>query len=254
MLSKIFSATIKERERLIIAFLKSKGLKARWHSFSINELKHCNIWINFKGQLQKTIVISTHYDGIGAYDNACGVATLLYLIESFISYRPKHNFVYCFFDCEEEGQMGSKLFLQDFPNRRSVVQHLEIDGSGIGDCLVGVSNFTSLPLQFGEKIIVVPSSGDFASFISHNIPSLHLFSLPMREAKLFVEKRIFPETLYILHTEEDNLTKVDNSVNRRVASCLKRIISKLDNTKTYFKSCSLLYFPLKKCIIQKDEL
>lgn len=243
MLSEIFSASTKEREGLIIDFLRSKGLKTQRHWFSINGVRHCNICITSKGQLQKNVVVSTHYDGIGAYDNACGVTALLYLIESFISYRPKHNFVYCFFDCEEEGQAGSKAFLQDFPNRRSIVQHLEIDGSGIGDCLVGVSNFTSLPLRIGEKVIVIPSSGDFASFISHNIPSLHLFSLPMKEAKLFVEKRIFPETLYILHTKEDNLKKVDDRVNKKVASCLKRIISNLDNTKSYFKSSSLLYFP-----------
>ena len=66
-----------------------------------------------KGQLDKTIVISAHYDHLGydvknkdifygADDNASGIVAMFLMMKWFSENKPKYNLLFACFDGEEQ--------------------------------------------------------------------------------------------------------------------------------------------------------
>ena len=66
------------------------------------------------------ITFSAHYDsvdvGVGAYDNATGVAALLYLYRYFMENKPKRTLIFLWCGAEERGLLGSREFVKKHPD------------------------------------------------------------------------------------------------------------------------------------------
>lgn len=74
------------------------------------------------GDTGKTIVISAHYDHMGAQggqvfngadDNASGVAGVLAVAEHFKANPPKNDMIFALFDAEEMGLQGARAFVRN---------------------------------------------------------------------------------------------------------------------------------------------
>lgn len=72
----------------------------------------------------KIILLMAHYDHLGtkgkdiyngADDNASGTAALLNMAAYFAKNRPLHSILFAVTDAEEEGLLGAKALLKDFP-------------------------------------------------------------------------------------------------------------------------------------------
>ena len=61
------------------------------------------------------IVVGAHYDAVGegANDNACGVATLLLAMQQLSQVKPNFDVYFVAFDCEEDGLVGSSLYVNE---------------------------------------------------------------------------------------------------------------------------------------------
>lgn len=85
------------------------------------------------------ITFSAHYDsvdvGVGAYDNATGVAALLDLYRYFMENKPKRTLVFLWCGAEERGLLGSKEYVKKHPK---IMEHakMEINFDLIG-CAIG---------------------------------------------------------------------------------------------------------------------
>lgn len=194
-----------------------------------------------KGKLNERIVISAHYDGKGAYDNASGVEALSRVIKSFRSYNPIHTLEYVFFDMEERNLLGSiNYMINQYQRNEKIVQHLDIDGLGIGKSLVGLGYRDYIWMEVGNRALRIACTADFKTFGEKGISAVHIFSLPENEAEKFVRKQIWPATFDILHTPEDNLDKIkekDLEVNvQKLISLIKEVDmgrGYLENSKIY---------------------
>lgn len=107
----------------------------------------CDSAVNLIGSIEgtatknKSIVISAHYDheGIqngkifnGADDNASGVAAMLEIGRYFAKNQPKHDLIFCAFDAEELGLLGSKSFVKILPDiKNSILLDINIDMIGV---------------------------------------------------------------------------------------------------------------------------
>lgn len=115
--------------------------------FSFNnkgeEVKGKNIVAYIKGQTDKVIVISAHYDHLGvkngliyngADDDASGIAAILSYAEYFSKNKPVHTLVFAAFDAEEMGLMGSKKFVEKPPvAARDIIMNINLDMIGQND-------------------------------------------------------------------------------------------------------------------------
>lgn len=96
------------------------------------------------------VVLGAHLDhigvdsrgriGLGADDNASGVAALLEVAEALAQAGPRRSVIVCAFGGEEDGLLGSRAFTSSWPvPRESVVAMLNMDMVGRGDpkrCIV----------------------------------------------------------------------------------------------------------------------
>ena len=109
---------------------KAKGLnKGYRHPFTFvseegDTIQGENVVAYVRGEQQKCIVVTAHYDHLGiidgkiyngADDNASGVAALLAMAEYFKRNRPRHTIVFAALDAEEMGLEGAKALIND-PN------------------------------------------------------------------------------------------------------------------------------------------
>lgn len=130
----------------IIKRFQELGLKAfnddYTQKFSFSDKKGTtyngqNIVGYIKGETDKAIVISAHYDHLGiingeiyngADDNASGTCGLLAFAEYFSKHQPKHTLIFVAFDGEEEGLQGSKYFVDHPPvNIKDITLNINMD-------------------------------------------------------------------------------------------------------------------------------
>jgi len=167
-----------------------------------------NVVASFPGK-GPPLVISAHYDGAGAYDNASGVVALLGL-SCHLSRESVPCAVKCvFFDREESDQAGSRSYLKTQRDRgRLPFAHIAIDGVGVGEKMVGVWNSSHLELLLEQRRHSVECSCDSQTFLQHGIPTVHAFSLPGHEAASFVQYRHAPASWHVLHTPADTHDRI----------------------------------------------
>jgi aminopeptidase-like protein len=90
----------------------------------------------FKGETNKTIVITAHYDHLGvkngriyngADDNASGTAALFTIADYFRNKPTKHNLVFVAVDAEEVGSLGAEYFLKNYSDKENIVLNINLD-------------------------------------------------------------------------------------------------------------------------------
>lgn len=137
------------------------------------------------------ITFSAHYDsvdvGVGAYDNATGVAALLDLYRCFMENKPKRTLVFLWCGAEERGLIGSKEFVKKHPEIMEKTR-MEINFDLIG-CAIG---YDGVSIAAAESVcefmrnfaaerrhsFVVSrhaASSDSTSFAGAGIPSFNFY-------------------------------------------------------------------------------
>ena len=89
-----------------------------------------------KGQTEKTIVISAHFDHLGiknnkiyngADDNASGTAALFAIAKYFKDKPTKHNLLFTAFDGKEIGSLGAEYFLKNYTEKENIALNINMD-------------------------------------------------------------------------------------------------------------------------------
>ena len=117
-------------------------------------LQECNVVARLEGKVPgKYIVVGAHYDHLGyiegvgihpgADDNASGIVALLSLAKMFKAANivPEYTLLFCAWDGEEKGLLGSKYFVKSWPSdlivpecdaslKESVVHYMNFDMVG----------------------------------------------------------------------------------------------------------------------------
>ena len=105
-----------------------------------------NIVGKIEGTSNNAVIISAHFDHIGiqdgriikgAIDNASGVAVLLDLAETlnnkYSIEKPEFDIIFCAFNSEENGLIGSKKFIEDIDGKYNSLININIDSVGYKD-------------------------------------------------------------------------------------------------------------------------
>ena len=119
-------------------------------------LQECNVVARLEGKVPgKYIIVGAHYDHLGyiegvgvhpgADDNASGIVALLSLAKMFKAANtvPEYTILFCAWDGEEKGLLGSKYFVKSWPSdlivpecdaslKESVVHYMNFDMVGRG--------------------------------------------------------------------------------------------------------------------------
>lgn len=248
LMEKLYFAGSFQRANILYDEIIKIGYKPIFQEFNFENSNGCNIVVSLKGTSHFTVVISAHYDGLGAYDNISGVYMLLSLMQKFKNTLPFYSYKFLFFDKEEEGQIGSQLFVKDYDRLfgegglEQIIQHIAIDGCGIGESFVYINNLKEITFFFHEKKLTVPLLADFRSFQAYGVPSIHTFSLPENEAKKFVFKQKFPDTWLILHSEDDSLENIKLDDLKVFELALIRALNMLKSSKWSFLRKGIFIF------------
>lgn len=232
----LYFLNIKERRMFLEHGIKSEGLNYEIQTFHENGYKGFNFLVlDWFRRNKPNIVITAHYDGFGAYDNAGGTIGLLWLLkwircDNLESFNNKFGLVAVFTDGEERGVLGARYLLKhDFFQRRKIHGHLSLDGFGIGTHLGVLGNMRKVKLKLNSEYEAeLDFKADTTAFQDKGIPSLHLFSLPYKELNELVNLRIFPPCWRIVHTKEDTPDKVDEEILPFIVFNLYGKISALD--------------------------
>ena len=159
--------------RFIAKEFKKMGYKPQMQSFSDQELarvigtpkagkapypnQQCNVIASLGGKVSdKFIVVGAHYDHLGykegvgihpgADDNASGIVALLSLakIMKESGIVPEYTVLFCAWDGEEKGLLGSKYFVRGWPHGKQPLSSLKETlsiGSSLKESVVCYMNF-----------------------------------------------------------------------------------------------------------------
>ena len=132
-------------------------IAGRWqvHPDSVAAIKQTGVFQklslnNILGKIEgknpnEIVIVGAHYDHLGidpmldgdqiyngADDNASGVSAVLQIARAFLAtgQQPERTVVFAFWDGEEKGLLGSKAFVQSFPEIKNVKGYLNFDMIG----------------------------------------------------------------------------------------------------------------------------
>lgn len=175
--------TTKERETFICGVLESLGVEYEIQEYKDYEVRNIVVKLNPPGDLKKVVVLGAHYDvfprSTGLNDNGASVIMLLEFIKN---YRPfvESPVEIVFFDREETGMVGSRLYVRDHGYR--VHTALIFDIIAFGDKLVfgtrneNVTSWLTEKTTFHKINFVLPS--DNLNFIRADIPVALITAAP----------------------------------------------------------------------------
>ncbi len=155
------------------------------------ETKNVVSMIRGTGFPEEYITLSAHYDsvevGVGAYDNATGVAALLDLYRYFMKNKPKRTLVFVWCGAEERGLLGSQEFVKKHPEIMKKTKfeiNFDLTGCAIGYDGVSVAAAESV-CEFMRKFAEDrrhsfdvrrhAASSDSTSFADVGIPSFNFY-------------------------------------------------------------------------------
>lgn len=216
--SDIFAKNITFKRQYIRNFLRKNNLLFKVQQFSIDEFTGLNFWVlDWLKPKKENIYITVHYDGFGAYDNDAGVIVVMWMLKWLMKDREsnlKNNIglVIIFTDGEERGLLGAKNVMNfKEVTEVNVIKHLAVDGIGIGTQLVGFANLKNIKLQTApEDYRTFHIGSESTVFQDLGIPSIHLFTLPEKDFYGLLNHQIFPDIWRIVHTQDDNLQKIND--------------------------------------------
>jgi len=235
-IKEFFFLNIKQKRELIEYYINSKNFKYKTESFKKNGYDGFNyLVLDWYKEDKPNIVITAHYDGVGAYDNIGGVVGLFWLIkwaalDKLESINDNFGFIPVFTDGEEHNLLGARQLIKSniFKEIR-IHAHLSLDGFGIGNHIGGFGNVRKLNLELkNNKKTELIFSADTTIFQDNRIPSIHVFTLPLDQLNNLVKKSIFPSCWRIVHTKSDTPDKTDDETLPFVVYNLYRKFSYLN--------------------------
>ena len=160
-----------------IAAIKQTGV---FQKLSLN-----NILGKIEGKNPNEIVIvGAHYDHLGidpmldgdqiyngADDNASGVSAVLQIARAFLAtgQQPERTVIFAFWDGEEKGLLGSKAFVQSFPEIKNVKGYLNFD-------MIGRNNNEAKPTHV--VYFYTEAHPDFGDWLKNDIKKYNLNLAP----------------------------------------------------------------------------
>jgi hypothetical protein len=129
-----FSHTFKGEKRQEVFPIKNP--KKDFSNVTDTITRGANIIGMLKGQSDKSIVVSAHYDHLGirngkiyngADDNASGTAALFTIIKYFKNKPTKHNLIFAALDAEEIGSLGADYFLKSYTDKSNISLNINMD-------------------------------------------------------------------------------------------------------------------------------
>lgn len=129
-----FSHTFRKKDRQEVFPIKKP--KEDFSNVPDTTAVGANIVGMLDGKINKTIVITAHYDHLGirrgkvyngADDNASGVAALFAITEYFKANPTNHRIVIAAVDAEEIGSLGAEYFLKNYPDKNNIVLNVNLD-------------------------------------------------------------------------------------------------------------------------------
>lgn len=150
--------------------------------------KSRNVVMDLPGEIDKTIVLTAHYDSTslsqGAYDNMSGSIGLLGIAEKFVKEPHRYGLRFIWCGSEERGLLGSKAYVAAHEAElKDVVLNVNLDMIGCimgkflaccsaEDKLVNYIQYLSAMEGFGMKAYQDVYSSDSTPFADKGVPSL----------------------------------------------------------------------------------
>lgn len=181
------------------------------------------------GKGAKTVVVGAHVDAVpgspGANDNGGGVAVVLGLIQALQNHPWNHRVMFCFFDQEEAGLIGSQAFVESYLDSLNHLAMINLDVEGMGtDVYVG-------PVGGGDDEFLMPlvrqaaaltkykfhesehyPSSDHLSFAARGLENISISIIPNGDIPLLikaiaggwnVDPDQIPQVMRYMHSPED---------------------------------------------------
>lgn len=129
-----FRYTFKRKNRNDVFPIKNPNLD--YSNVPDTTASGANIIGFLKGQTNKTIIITAHYDHLGirdnkiyngADDNASGVSALFTIANYFKNKQLKHNLIIAAVDGEEIGSIGTEVFLKNYKDKKNIALNINMD-------------------------------------------------------------------------------------------------------------------------------
>ena len=192
-----------------------------------------NIVGKIEGKTNNAIVLSAHFDHIGlqdgeiirgAIDNASGVSVLLDLARDLNSKysmeKPEFDIIFCAFNGEEEGLVGSRSFVQDINEKYDNLININIDSVGYknGGRVTFLDRNKDISLFESMKEVIenngldvdldieIKGNSDSTAFDEVGIPSVCIIDENVKE--VIHTKDDIPELI-----DYDRLDKIVKSIN-----------------------------------------
>lgn len=131
-----FSHTFKGKSRHEVFPMKKPKPLDDYSNVPDTTAAGANIIGMLKGQTNKSIVISAHFDHLGtrngriyngADDNASGTAALFTIAEYFKNKPTQHNLIFAAVDAEEIGSLGADYFLKNYTDKSNIALNINLD-------------------------------------------------------------------------------------------------------------------------------
>lgn len=210
------------------------------------------------GRGLKRIVVGAHYDCVpqapGANDNGGGVAVLLALVKSLRDTRWNYRIDFCFFDREEDGLIGSKMYVRKFVDKATHLAMVNLDVEGTGNTVYigpvgGGDDSLIMPLaREAAKLAKVPfderetyPGSDQESFAHAGLENISVSVVPKGDADKLVamvkngwrvdSEKDTPEVMKVMHSPEDGSQFVTPDALMTSFTFTKKLIELLNGVK-----------------------
>ena len=260
-LEELCEKTNTKRAIKILSTLKNLGVKPNIQGFTRSSSYRPfsskvpyignNIIAKLPKEGKEKILISAHYDkvskGQGVIDNGCAVYQILELMEYLRDHPANVDITCAFFDCEENGLIGSTHFVKKNQDKFESVFNLDLTGTGdtlflpshssynyFGDTnkirimdpklnqrLQTVCTNNNIPHYCGGEY----GGSDHIPFLDADIPATSISILPKNSVTPILTSKDYRYNFSdMIHTPRDNLSQVDSNAMQMMQDLLIGLI------------------------------
>ena len=180
---------------------QKRGTRWQVHPDSVAAIKQTGVFQklslnNILGKIEgknpnEIVIVGAHYDHLGidpmldgdqiyngADDNASGVSAVLQIARAFLAtgQQPERTVVFAFWDGEEKGLLGSKAFVQSFPEIKNVKGYLNFD-------MIGRNNNEAKPTHV--VYFYTEAHPAFGDWLKNDIKKYNIFASDIKCARYF---------------------------------------------------------------------
>ena len=208
----------------------------RYFSDELRDAKGYNIVGVIPGKDRtKAVVVSAHYDavgitgGLGALDNASGVAAMLRVADSLLRLgeQPETDIIFCAFDGEKIGLVGSQAFALGIKDTYQELFNINIDTIGLSGVPVLIIGAETLKADISETFIDSGIALDYETMIGGSV----IFgsddtSFRNHGFAAITIAKLGNDVFAIMHTENDVLDVLDIAYIESIADVVTAFLIK----------------------------